>query len=223
MSAACDSFREGSVGLLGGAFDPPHLGHLTVAREGLRQLELRSLLVVVTGDAPHKVVRTDAEVRVSLAQLAFAGLDAVEVSRVELDRPGPSYTLDTVRWARQRYGNPVFLIGADEFADFLEWHEPDGVLEAARLAVATRPGYARAQLDVVLEALARPERVELFSIPETPISSSEIRRRVAAGLAIDHLVPAPVASEIRKRGLYRDADAGQRVPSSGMDPTCEGP
>ena len=222
MTRASTLPPSGTVGLLGGAFDPPHYGHLMVAHEALAQLALCKLFVVVTRAAPHKEVETDAAIRLGLAEIAFSGLDAVEVSRTELDRPGPSYTVDTVRWSRRRYGETTFVIGADEFADFLEWHEPEGVLDAAHLAVATRPGFPLASLEPVLTRLRGAERVHFFSIPELPISSREIRELVWQGRRISELVPCGVAAEIRQRRLYRNPREDERVPSDAMNPTCEG-
>jgi nicotinate-nucleotide adenylyltransferase len=105
------------------------------------------------------------------------------------------------------WGDPLFLVGADEFCDFLGWKEPDGVLELARLGVATRPGYPRERLDAVLRELRRPDRVEFFEIEPLDISSRDIRRRVAAGEPIDALVPAEVAALIELHGLYRYTEA----------------
>lgn len=212
----------GAVGLLGGAFDPPHCGHVAVAREALRQLALERLLVVVTGEAPHKSVETPSAVRFRLAELAFGEMENVEVSDVELQRSGPSYTLDTVRWAVERYGETTFVVGADEFLSFLAWHEPEGVLAAARLAVATRPGFPRERLELVLAELRQPERVQFFSIPELPIASSDIRTSIGAGRSIDRLVPTSVVREIDVRGLYRDGAGGDAVPSEEMKPRCDG-
>ena len=192
-----------TAGLLGGAFDPPHLGHLALADAAIAHFGLERLVVVVTGFPPHKEVETDAETRFRLAQAAFAGRRGVELSRHELEREGPSYTVETAQWAEREWGDVVFLVGADEFADFLAWKDPDGVLEHARLAVATRPGYSPEQLARVLAVLRRPERVELFPIPAVPVSSREIRARVAAGEAIDGLVPDAVARLVEELGLYR--------------------
>jgi nicotinate-nucleotide adenylyltransferase len=191
-----------TVGLLGGAFDPPHLGHVALARAALDRFGLDRLLVVVTGEPPHKPVETDAETRYDLAEAAFRGIPGVELSRHELDRPGPSYTVDTVRWADERWGDVVFLVGADELADFLAWKDPDGILEHARLGVATRPGFPRERLEPVLARLRRPERVELFEIPAVDASSSEIRDRVRRGEPIGDLVPGAVARLVVERSLY---------------------
>jgi nicotinate-nucleotide adenylyltransferase len=190
------------TGLLGGAFDPPHNGHLALADAALEHFALERLVVVVTGEPPHKPVEADAETRFRLAEAAFAGRPRVELSRYELERKGPSYTVDTARWAAGRFGEVVFLVGADEFADFLDWKDPQEVLEHVRLGVATRPGYGRERLEPVLAALERPDRVELFIIPEVPVSSREIRARVGRGEPVDDFVPASVARLIAELGLY---------------------
>jgi nicotinate-nucleotide adenylyltransferase len=191
------------VGVLGGTFDPPHLGHLALADAAIERFELDRLVIVVTGLPPHKETRTDAETRLRLAEAAFAGRERVEVSRHELDRPGPSYTVDTARWAVQTWGEAIFFVGADEFADFPAWKDPDEILEHVRLGVATRPGYARERLDAVVAELRRPERVEFFEIPPVAVSSSEVRRRASAREPIEGLVPASVATVIAESGLYR--------------------
>jgi nicotinate-nucleotide adenylyltransferase len=192
-----------SVGLLGGAFDPPHNGHLALADEALRHFRLRRLVVLPTGAPPHKRSETEAWTRFRLAAVAFEGTPNVQLSAHELEREGPSYTVETVRWAAGTWPDPIFLVGADEFADFLTWKEPNGILEHARLGVATRPGYPRERLEPVLTALERPDRVEFFTIPDVPISSREIRERVRRGEPIDGLVPEAVARTIRQDGLYR--------------------
>jgi nicotinate-nucleotide adenylyltransferase len=190
------------TGLLGGAFDPPHNGHIALADAALARFALARLVIVVTGVPPHKPVGTDAETRFRLAEAAFGGRPRVELSRHELERAGPSYTVDTARWAQTEWGDVVFLVGADEFAGFLRWREPDELLAHVRLGVATRPGYPRQDLDSVLASLARPERVDFFEIPEIPISSSEVRRRVAGGVKIDGLVPERVRVLVAELGLY---------------------
>ncbi|HXV56471.1 MAG TPA: nicotinate (nicotinamide) nucleotide adenylyltransferase [Gaiellaceae bacterium] len=191
-----------TTGVFGGAFDPPHLGHVALVREALARFGLERLVVVVTGDPPHKRVETDAETRFGLAELAFGGLPGVELSRHELERPGPSYTVDTARWAEERWGDVVFLVGADEFAGFASWKAPDEILEHVRLGVATRPGYPRERLRPVLEELRRPDRVELFEIPAVDVSSTEIRTRAARGEPVAGLVPAEVARRIVELDLY---------------------
>jgi len=190
-------------GLLGGTFDPPHVGHVALAERAIDALALDRLLVVVVGEAPHKAVQTPAEIRFRLAEAAFGDLPHVALSRRELDRPGPSFTVDTARWAAGELDDPVFIVGADEFADFPRWREPDEILEHVRLAVATRPGIDRERLDAVRRGLAHPERVTGFELEPVPVSSREIRARVAAGEPIDGLVPRAVARLIATEGLYR--------------------
>jgi nicotinate-nucleotide adenylyltransferase len=192
-----------TVGLLGGAFDPPHNGHVALARKAIDHFALDRIVVVPTGTPPHKLVAADAETRFGLAEAAFADLPGVELSRFELDRGGPSYTVDTARWAADRYGDALFLIGADEFCDFLSWHDPNGVLDAVRVGVASRPGFPRERLDPILAALERPDRVELFEIDPIPIESRELRARVARGEPIDRDVPPAVARLVSELGLYR--------------------
>ena len=182
-----------TTGLLGGAFDPPHVVHVALAEAAVRQLGLDRLVVVVVAEPGHKAVHSPAETRLELARAAFPGRE------IELDRH--ARTVDML--LEGRWHDPVFLIGADEFVDFPHWKEPDAVLELARLGVASRPGYPREQLEAVLAGLAHPDRVLFFEIEPSSVSSREIRERVARGEPIDGLVPPAVAAEIAGRGLYR--------------------
>jgi nicotinate-nucleotide adenylyltransferase len=194
-----------TAGLLGGAFDPPHNGHVALARAAIDHFSLNRLVVVPTGTPPHKRVETDAETRFRLAEAAFADLPGVELSRYELDREGPSYTVDTARWAASLYGGDVvFLVGADEFCDFLFWRDPNGILDAVRIGVASRLSFPRERLDAVLAGLERPDRVELFEIDPIPIESRELRARVGLGVPIDGDVPPEVERLVTELGLYRD-------------------
>jgi nicotinate-nucleotide adenylyltransferase len=188
-----------SVGVFGGAFDPPHVGHVELARAGIERFRLDRLLVRVVEDPGHKDVATAPQVRLFLAELAFGPLDEAEVS---LDRF--SRTVDSL--AALTLDDPLFLVGADEFAGFLGWKDPERVLELARLGVATRPGFPHGELDEVLARLDRPERVSLFEIEPLPVSSSDIRARVAVGEPIAGLVPPAVAAEIERLDLYRGAE-----------------
>jgi nicotinate-nucleotide adenylyltransferase len=193
-----------TVGLLGGTLDPPHVGHVALAEAALRELRLDRLLVVVVGRPAHKHVETDAETRYRLAEAAFAGMPRVELSRLELDREGPSFTVETVRWARRELGDDVVLIvGADEFADFLSWKEPNEILEHVRVAVAARPGFPRERLEDVRHQLRRPERVVTFPFAEHAVASRHVRARIARGEPVDDLVPPRVLALIRATGLYR--------------------
>jgi nicotinate-nucleotide adenylyltransferase len=181
------------TGLLGGTFNPPHNGHIALAAAARRHFDLDDLAILVAVRPGHKEVQLGAESRVKLAQAAFPDCE------VELDPH--ERTVDLLK--EGRWKDPLFLIGADQFADFLTWKDPEGVIERARIGVATRPGYPRERLDEVLGRLSRPERVELFDIEPVPVSSREIRDRVARGESIDGLVPPDVAALIRSLGLYR--------------------
>ena len=181
-------------GLLGGTFNPPHNGHLVLARAAQEQFDLDDLAVLVAERPGHKEVQLDAETRLKLAQAAFPDFEV---------EPDPhERTVDMLRAGRWR--EPLFLIGADQFADFLTWKDPEGVLALSRIAVATRPGYPRERLDAVLRQLSRPDRVELFEIEPVPISSREIRDRVSRGESIAALVPPAVAELIESLGLYQN-------------------
>jgi nicotinate-nucleotide adenylyltransferase len=183
------------IALLGGTFDPPHNGHVALARAIVEQFAPERLVLLVAARPGHKSVELDADTRLRLAQAAFPG---EEVVLDEHER-----TVDTLEHGP--WPDPLFAIGADQFGDFLTWKDPNGVLERARLAVATRPGYPRERLDAVLERLEHPERVLFFDIDPLPISSRDLRERVARGERIDDLVPPAVAKVISELGLYRDA------------------
>lgn len=184
-----------STGLYGGSFNPPHNGHLALVDAARAALGLERIVVLVAVRPAYKRVEEAAELRLELARAAFPGCT---VEREE------STTDVTVREAERRFGEVVFLIGADQFLDFpLTWHDPAAVLEHARLGVATRPGYPRERLEQTLERVSRPERVVFFEIPEVPVSSRDLRARVAAGESIAGLVPPAVERLVRDRGLYR--------------------
>jgi nicotinate-nucleotide adenylyltransferase len=170
--------------ILGGAFDPPHLGHVALAEGALEGLNVDRLLVLVIEDPGHKKTALDAETRLELARLAFVALGDAEV---RLD--DHAYTVDFLR--AERPADAVFVIGADQWSVFDTWKEPGEIRKLISLAVAARPGERVPEGDV-----------EVFHIDEHPISSSEVRGRIARGEPIDDLVPAAVAREIERRGLY---------------------
>lgn len=184
------------VGILGGVFDPPHAGHVALARAALLRFELERLLVRVVADPGHKRVATPADVRLALARLAFEDVPGAEVSLEPHGR-----TVDALE--ALALDDPLFVIGADELAGFLAWKEPSRVLDLARLAVGSRPGVDPVALDAVLAAIGRPERVIVFPIPPHPISSTSLRERAAEGEPLAPFVPAAVAREIERLGLYR--------------------
>jgi nicotinate-nucleotide adenylyltransferase len=181
------------VVLYGGAFDPPHLGHVAVADAARERFDVDRLVLLVNERPAHRAVHASAEDRLALARAAFPRDD------VRLD-PHPR-TVELLR--AERFDDPVFVVGADQFRGFLEWSEPNEVLERARLAVATRPGFPQQDLDAVLAQLERPERVLFFAIEPNPAASTDVRARAAAGEPLDGLVPPAVALLIRDLGLYR--------------------
>ena len=181
-----------AIGLFGGAFDPPHDGHVALARAAKERFGVPRLVVLVSENPGHKDVDLPADVRLELARAAFPADD------VRLD-PYPR-TIDLLR--AERFDDPLFLVGADEFVEFPAWKEPDAVLELARIGVATRPGFDRALLDAVLGSLRQPDRVLFFDLEPNRAASRDIRGRAAAGEPLDGLVPPEVARLIAERGLY---------------------
>jgi nicotinate-nucleotide adenylyltransferase len=181
------------VVLYGGAFDPPHLGHVAVADAARERFGVERLVVLVSERPGHREVHGSVEERVALARAAFPDDD------VRLD-PYPR-TVELLR--AETFDDPVFVVGADQFCEFLSWAEPDEVLERARLAVATRPGFPSERLERVLERVARPDRVVVFEIEPNPNASRDVRARAAAGEPLDGLVPPAVATLIAARRLYR--------------------
>lgn len=184
-----------ALGILGGVFDPPHAGHVALARAAIAALDLDGLLVLVVAHPGHKTTATPAGTRLELARLAFEGVPEVTV---ELDHH--ARTVDSLE--ERRPPDASFIVGADELADFERWKSPRRVLELVRLAVAMRPGVARDEVDAVRERLTAGDRIVEFHMDPVPISSSEIRARVALGKQIADLVPAKVAEAIARLGLY---------------------
>jgi len=179
------------TGLYGGAFDPPHNGHVALAAGAKVAFAIPRLLVLVSENPGHKTAHSPADVRLELARAAFPDDD------VRLD-PYPR-TIELLR--AEQFQEPLFVLGADEFCDFLSWKEPDEILALAELAVGTRPGFPRERLDSVLVRLNRPERVHFFEIEPNRASSTAIR----AGEPVEGLVPPAVAALIRQRALYTDS------------------
>jgi nicotinate-nucleotide adenylyltransferase len=202
------------IGMLGGTFDPIHDGHLALARVALEQLGLDQVLFVPAGQPPHKRGRpiTPAEDRLAMVELAIAGESSFAVSRIEIDRPGPSYTADTaealITTGAETDDRPIELtviLSAESFADLPSWHDPARLLRLARIAVAPRTGHPAptpAWLAQRLPGFA--DRVAVLEGPHLDISASDIRALVAAGRPIDELVPPPVAAYIEAHHLYRE-------------------
>ncbi len=196
------------LGILGGTFNPPHLAHLVCAQEAHAQLGLDRVVLMPAGVPPHKAVAEgdpSPEERFALCRAAVAGDERFLVSRAELDRPGRSWTVDTLRLLREE--NPrdelTFIVGGDMAASLPSWREPEAVLELATLAVAERVGAKRAQIEQGLAPLAGAERIRFFDMPRIDVSSSLVRERVADGRPIRYLVPDAVHAAIERDGLYR--------------------
>jgi nicotinate-nucleotide adenylyltransferase len=197
------------LGILGGTFNPPHVGHLVMVQEALDQLGLDRVVLMPVARPPHKEALADpgADVRLELCRLATAGAPHVEVSDLEIARGGASYTVDTLRALHERAPEHAltFIVGGDMAYSLPSWREPEAVLERARLAVAERDGLRREDIAERLEPLHPGDRVAFFDMPRIDLSSSAIRERVAAGRPIRYLVPDPVIKAIRSRRLYRQA------------------
>ncbi len=196
---------------MGGTFDPIHHGHLFAAEEARVRFGLTRVIFVPCGDPPHKQGQevTAAEHRYTMCALATVANPQFELSRVEVDRAGPSYTIDTLRWFREQLGPEpelYFITGADAILEIPAWREADAILREAQCMAVTRPGHDLAGLE---DALG-PERaaaVEVLDVPTLDISSTEIRERVRQGLPIRYLTPNPVAQYVAKASLYLRKDA----------------
>jgi nicotinate-nucleotide adenylyltransferase len=197
------------LGILGGTFNPPHVGHLVCAQEAHAQLDLDRVVLMPAGIPPHKDVADDpgAEARLALCERAIDGDERLAVSRLELDRPGRSYTVDTLRALRESspQDDLTFIVGGDMARSLPSWREPAAVLELASVAVAERAGAEREQIRERLRELepAASERVRFFDMPRIDVSSSLVRERVASGRPIRYLVPDAVAAAIAEHGWYR--------------------
>ena len=197
----------GHIGILGGTFNPPHIGHLVMAQEALDQLDLDRVVFMPVAVPPHKEARDDigAEGRVELCELAVEDEERLAVSTLEVDRGGASYTVDTLRVLHdlEPEHELIFIVGGDMAQSLPSWREPEAILGLARLAVAEREGVRREDIARRLDSLHSGDRVVFFDMPRIDVSSSAIRRRVAEGRPIRYLVPDRVAAAIAERGLYR--------------------
>jgi nicotinate-nucleotide adenylyltransferase len=194
------------LGILGGTFNPPHLGHLVCAQEAYRALELDRVLLVPARIPPHKPVEHEPgpEHRLELCRLAVCDDDRFEVSDIELGRDGPSYTVDTLQELTSKAStSELFLIvGGDIAVGLPRWRDPERVLDLATLAIAKRRGTARSAVQTSLDALRGGEHAQFFEMPRIGVSSTMIRRRVRAGQPIRYLVPDRVAEYIDSHDLY---------------------
>jgi nicotinate-nucleotide adenylyltransferase len=190
------------LGVLGGTFDPIHLGHLVAASEALHELSLDRIVLVPTGRPWQKTSYSDPEDRFMMAALAAATHLRLAVSRIEIDRRGPTYTVDTLESLRSFFGDIdlFFIAGGDAILELGTWHRVEDLADLAEVVAVTRPG---SDIGEFHPAEGWP-RVRHLEIPGIEISSTDIRARVAEGRPIDYLVPAAVARYIRDRALYTD-------------------
>jgi nicotinate-nucleotide adenylyltransferase len=196
------------IGVFGGLFNPPHVGHLSLCQEAAWQLGLDRVVLVPTGQPAHRPPpRESPEMRLRLAQAAALGNPMFTVSRLEIDRIGPSYTVDTLRELSHRYpGSSLhLLIGADQLAAMDTWHEPPAIVQLARLAAALRPGVDVSRADI--------PNLDWVEMPQIGISSSLVRERVRTGRPIRYFVPDAVRELIEAEGLYRDGFTDPPDPS----------
>ena len=197
------------VGVLGGTFDPIHIGHLVSAEEAWVELKLERVVFIPAGLPPHKLdhVMSPVEHRLAMVELAIASNPHFAVSRIDIDRFGPCYTVDTIELLRDEWGPGVkiyFIMGSDSLLDILTWHNPRRLIRLCRFAVVSRPGYQvdLDELDALLPGVA--SRVHMLNAPQLAISSTDIQRRVREGLPIKYQVPKAVEDYIYQHKLYQN-------------------
>ncbi len=203
------------LGIFGGTFNPPHIGHLILAEEAVAQLQLDQVILVPTRQSPHKQIEGDpgAEERFELCQLATEGDERIVVSRIELDREGRSYTVETLRLLhKQRPKDELtFLVGADMACSLPSWREPKEVLSLCWLGVVEREGCSREEiLEAVSSIPNARSRLKFLTAPRIDLSSTLVRKYVAAGRSVRYLVGECVARRIERAGYYRNM---QRKPT----------
>lgn len=195
------------IGLLGGTFDPIHLGHLIIASEIFHRMKLDEVRFIVAPRPPHKDgIKASDDDRIAMVQAAIAADHRFVLDLIEFERTGASYTIDTLRAFRER--NPeaeiFFIMGEDSLRDFPTWDEPEGIVSIARLAVATRPGVS-VDLESIFRLLPTARgRISIVATPEVAISSTAIRSRIREGVPITYLVPKSVETQIEQQQLYRE-------------------
>ncbi len=200
------------VGILGGTFNPPHLGHLAIARDARSELGLEWVALMPARIPPHKLAVEDpgVEHRLRMCRLLVDGADAVSVCALEIERDGPSYTVDTLNAIDASHPDAelTFIVGADTARTLPAWREPAKVLELADLAVAARAGTDRREVLASVASLTGPSGVRFLDTPLLEISSSMVRERAAASEPIDEQVGPAVAGYIAAHGLYRGRAQG---------------
>jgi len=201
------------IGIMGGTFNPVHHGHLVAADEALYQFKLDKVIFIPSGDPPHKNFNeeTIAEHRYLMTVIATSANKKFFVSRIEIDRKGKSYTIDTIRELKKMYGENTglyFITGADAILEILTWKKTEEIMQLCSFIAATRPGYNISRIQELKEMLFKKtnnniEKIFVMEVPALAISSTDIRKRVKEGRPIDYLVPEGVSNYILKHGLYR--------------------
>jgi non-canonical purine NTP pyrophosphatase (RdgB/HAM1 family)/nicotinate (nicotinamide) nucleotide adenylyltransferase len=205
-----DGLTPRRVGVMGGTFDPVHIGHLMAAEEAIWALALDRVIFAPAGVPPHKPGATPADAghRMAMIELAIAGDDRMALSRVDIDRPGPHFTVDMLALLRREGAVPAgaglwFIMGADSLVDLPTWRDPSGIIRLARLAVVRRPGFAPDLGEVARAVPGVADSVDLVEMPLVGVSGTDIRLRVGEGRPIRHQVPRSVEAYIGAQALYR--------------------
>ena len=202
------------IGIMGGTFNPIHNGHLVTAAEALNQFSLEKVIFIPSGNPPHKNYHEEeiAEHRYLMTVIATSSNSKFFISRIEIDRKGKSYTIDTLKELKKIYGKDTeffFITGADAILEILTWKKTEEIIDLCYMIAATRPGYNLLKLEELRENLAKraknyeDNKILVMEIPALAISSTDIRERVRTGRTIDYLVPEGVNNYILKHGLYR--------------------
>jgi nicotinate-nucleotide adenylyltransferase len=195
----------GRIGVLGGTFDPIHYGHLAAAEEARAKLNLQKVVFVVAGIPPHKLDEeiTPVEHRYAMVELAVASNPHFSVSRIDIDRPGPSYSVDTIALLRQKWTEEIyFIMGMDSLMEIDTWHQPQRLIQLCRLVAVERPGFVPdlERLEAAVPGITA--RTEIIDMPQMEISSTDLQQRVREGLPIKYQLPPEVEKYIYKHRLY---------------------
>jgi len=204
-----------NIGVLGGTFDPIHIGHLKVAEEAVDRLDLPRILFMPAGQPWLKLNNANAispvQHRLEMVRLAVSGNPRFKLSTLEIERTGPTYTVDTIAQLQSQLGagdEVFFILGWDNLSQLPQWHQPERLIELCRLVAVPRVDFPLPDFPALEKALPGiKERVILFDKPRIDINASEIRRRAAKGLSISDFVPAPVERYIKEHGLYAKGKA----------------
>ena len=197
------------IGILGGTFDPPHVGHLILAEYSAEALELDHLFIAPAADPPHKQgeIKTPVQHRLAMLECAISDNERFSLSRIDIDRPGPHYSLDTIRIVSEQFPDAelYFVMGGDSFRELPTWHRPQEIIKLCKIVVMRRP-YDNIRPDMhenIVPGLA--QRVIVIDAPLLEISSTDIVERLRRGKSVRYLVPDAVLAYIEEHGLYQDA------------------